>query len=150
MRNILIAVILMFFCSCDFPYDHGGLKWSHASFEEMTWYDAIEYCEDLDGRLPTISELRGLIRNCPGTELGGSCRINDDCLSSVDCEYYKCAVCAYDYGDSGKYDYFGVGSSLWSSSVDSSDSDYAYLVFFDEASIGRNEKTDKHMVRCVK
>ncbi|HNZ54397.1 MAG TPA: hypothetical protein PLD55_07880 [bacterium] len=149
MKSIIITSLFMFLCSCDRTYDHGGLNWSHPSLE-MNWYDAQEYCKDLGRRLPTISELRGLIQDCPEAELGGSCRISDDCLSSIDCDYDKCCGCDFDWNDTGKYDSLGFGSILWSSSVDSSDPDYVYLVFFDEASIGRHKKTYKCKVCCVK
>ena len=54
-----------------FCHSHDGLNWSDASNDSMNWYDAVEYCKDLGGRLPTISELRTLIQNCSATETGG-------------------------------------------------------------------------------
>ncbi|HDT11782.1 MAG TPA: PEGA domain-containing protein [bacterium] len=56
-----------------------GLKWSKKAPSRMNWSDAMKYCENLkeDGhsawRLPTISELRTLIKNCPATQTGGAC-----------------------------------------------------------------------------
>ncbi len=53
------------------------------SSKEMPWVDALDYCERLqshghdDWRLPSIGELRSLVRNCPETELGGACNVYD-------------------------------------------------------------------------
>jgi hypothetical protein len=76
-----------------FCHSHDGLNWSDASSNKMTWDEAITYCENLGGRLPTISELRTLIQNCPGTETGGECGVTDDCLSSDDCRTDPCDGC---------------------------------------------------------
>jgi hypothetical protein len=65
-----------------FPYE-----WSNGTEEEMTWDDAKSYCENLDEkghgdwRLPTITELRTLIKNCPSTEPDGECKVSENCLS---------------------------------------------------------------------
>ena len=48
-----------------------GLQWSNRSSDYMSYKDAVLYCTNLneggnnDWRLPTISELRGVITNCP-------------------------------------------------------------------------------------
>ncbi len=51
-----------------FCHSHDGMDWSQASSYYMGWYDGEAYCKDIGGRLPTISELRTLIQNCPQTE----------------------------------------------------------------------------------
>ena len=44
-------------CTGEFPNYHKGLCWSNASSKSMDWDNAITYCENLGGRLPTISEI---------------------------------------------------------------------------------------------
>ena len=51
-----------------FCHSHAGMDWSQASSYYMGSYYAEAYCKDIGGRLPTISELRTLIQNCPQTE----------------------------------------------------------------------------------
>jgi hypothetical protein len=65
--------------------DH--LLWQkEGSSEGMTWSEAQAYCEhlSLDGlrgwRLPSISELRSVIRRCAKTQSGGPCGVTDSCL----------------------------------------------------------------------
>jgi len=111
-----------------FCLSHGGLTWSGASYHSM-WSEAVTYCENLGGRLPTISELRTLIQNCPETETGGECGVTDECLSPNDCRNDPCGGCEYDENNSGKYSVFGDSAWLWSSS-ESSDVIYGWNVGF--------------------
>ena len=100
-------------CSRESPlpcYDSSsGLVWSAKAPYEMSYKDAVDYCNNLSvagvggWRLPTISELRTLIQNCPDTMTGGKCGVTDDCPASKeecyvrgDCEPY---ICSDGYGE---------------------------------------------------
>jgi uncharacterized protein (TIGR02145 family) len=136
-----------FFC-----HSHGGLNWSDASSSIMHWFAATTYCENLGGRLPTISELRTLIQNCPGTETGGACKVTDKCLSEDDCWSMNCSGCEYD--SSGKYSVFGDTGFFWSSSEQSDDASYVWHVSFDGGHVGHSYRNygpnDYDSVRCVR
>ncbi|MCK9463347.1 MAG: DUF1566 domain-containing protein [Proteobacteria bacterium] len=58
------------------------------------WTDAINTCDSYSGgwRLPTISELRTLIRGCDATATDGDCNVTDDCLQAACCGD-ACAGC---------------------------------------------------------
>ena len=66
-----------------------GLVWQKdRAPDPLTFDDAAQYCATLDvddvvgWRLPTIDELRSIVRNCPETMPGGACRVTDTCANS--------------------------------------------------------------------
>jgi len=94
-----------------FCHEHDGLYWSDFR-RDLTWDKSVEYCEDLEGRLPTISELRTLIKDCQITETDGACKVTDECLSFEDCyDNNLCGGCIM-----GNYSVFGHYGTFWSSS----------------------------------
>ncbi len=133
-----------------------GKVWSSISENDMDWERAVMYCEDLeedgktDWRLPTIDELRTLIRNCKITATGGSCEVSESqgMLSVVDAE--GCS-CEFDEEFSGKYSKLGdISKTLWSSSEQSEvDVDDAWKVDFNSAYIDVSSKSTVYFVRCV-
>ena len=139
-------------CTCPennkFCHSHDGLKWSDVLRNSGTWDEAVTYCKDLGGRLPTISELRTLIQNCPATETGGECGVTDSCLSEDDCWGWDvCWGCSENgvshsvLGDTGEY---------WSSSLVSDEPDFAWLVNFNLGQIEWYRLSAPCYVRCVR
>jgi hypothetical protein len=135
-----------------FCHFYGGLNWSDASINDMNLDDAASYCQNLGGRLPSISQLRALIQNCPYTETGGSCNIADDGCLDWSCRDDDCWGCSFD--GYGKYSVFGDTYMFWSSSESLDNAGYAgtWYVYFSLGSVGSIHKTslEKCDVRCVK
>ena len=133
-----------------FCHSHDGLNWSDASSEILSYSynDAIKYCQDLGGHLPTISELRTLIQNCSATETGGSCGVTDSCLSYSECRNDDCSGCNND--SSGKYSVFGDNGLFWSSSVLSDHAGNAWRVDFANGRVDYDGRYGGYDVRCVR
>ena len=139
-----------------------GLTWQNPSTEsEMPWQEAMDYCEALtlgghsDWRLPTISEMRSFIRSCPATQTGGSCGVDDGCLSYSSCWSDPCSGCSYEEGpDDGCYwpvEVEGPCSWYWSSSSREDNANYAWNVFFYSGYVsGSSKDNDGGGVRCVR
>ena len=135
-----------------------GLRWQVTpSSGYMMWEDAIEYCENLTlagggWHLPTISELRTLIRGCDATVTGGSCGVTDSCLD-YDCKDDSCGSCIDGEGPNfdgcyGPSELPGECDWYWSSSPVADGDDLAWAVNFDLGDVyddyGGNSK------RCVR
>ncbi len=129
-------------------------NWSKKAPKTMSWNDAKKYCENLvengysDWRLPTISELRTLIKNCHATETGGACGVTDSCLSWKNCRNSACDGCSLD--KSGKYSVWGDIGWFWSSSVLSDRADGACDVYFHNGNVYSNYRMGSSNVRCVR
>ena len=128
----------------------GNLIWSDRSSSTMNWSSAKQYCENLseggftDWRLPTISELKTIIKNCQSG--GSSCRVSDNCLSgSCWSESCRCDI-GGSYGKLGDSD----GVWLWSSSAKSGNTDYAWSVNFEDGGVSHGNKSSSNYVRCVR
>ena len=159
MNKIILLVVFLgllfsFGCGGDdnsLQHELGDLLWSNEASYDMKWSVAEKYCEDMGGRLPTISELRSLIKNCPVTETGGECMITDECVSPVLCNNDACDGCKPDSDDYGKYSILGLTGWFWSSSqIDVNYPQKVWLVTFLAASLHRDTKEAvKRDVICV-
>ncbi len=135
-----------------------GNMWSSKASLTMDWDDAFSYCNNLtecgysDWHLPTISELRTLIKNCSGTVTGGSCGVTDSCLSYSNCWSDSC-YCDYIENNGGYYSKLGDDDNvwLWSSSTLSDDTNRAWRVGFDDGRVYSSHcKSNDDNVRCVR
>jgi len=149
-----------------------GLSWRrNINPERLSWEDAKKYCDSLewygnDWRLPSISELRSLVRGCPTIEYGGACWVYDQCPSHLECEadnndpevnvcsgLYNCRVadknenegyCPPEINSVGK-----LYPTTWSSTEDG---DYAFVIDFYRGLLTgyfKNTDTYKYWALCV-
>jgi len=143
-RVLILTVFAMFLISCSEKIvllSNTPDFWSKKSPSGvgMNWSDAKQYCANLneDGysnwRLPTISELRTLIKNCPATENGGKCKVTDGCLSYDNCKNDACDGCSY--SSAVRYSKLGDTSFFWSSSESSDNAGYAWGVHFNSGQV---------------
>lgn len=138
-----------------------GLTWQNPPAEiTMLWHEGMDYCENLnldghgDWRLPTIGELRSLIRGCLATQTGGSCGLDDECLS-YSCWGYPCKGCSLDGGpDDGCFwpvEVEGPCDWYWSSSPREDDIVWAWHVGFHLGYVRYGGMIDYHFViRCIR
>lgn len=129
-----------------FPRTHAGLNWSCPEQNNKNWNDAKSYCTGLGGRLPTISELRTLIKDCSATVTGGACTATDAC-SGFSCLNAVCEGCAQN--DTGKYNVFNDPLAFWTSIPVEGNPQFAWLIGFNSAGIGFGETTMEIPVICV-
>lgn len=137
-------------CSGDFPYYNSNLCWSE--LENSTTHEAAEsFCKNTGGRLPTISELRTLIQNCPNSETDGTCKVTDECYSEECWDESTCYSCEKDL--TGKYSVFGDSAQgVWASNERSDSICKHWSIDFQTADIGScyGELQPHSSFRCVK
>jgi hypothetical protein len=135
-----------------------GLTWQEppeSTFRD--WDRAIAYCEGLtldgssDWRLPSVSELRTLLRNCPATESGGACGVIDTCLAGS-CASGDCTPACDGAAGTCLRDVALTGSCgwTWSASAVDGDSSEAWRVDFETGQVSNFAKTSGIPVRCVR
>ncbi len=138
-----------------------GLTWQNPPADStMEWQEAIDYCDNLsldghsDWRLPTISELRSLIRGCPGTVTGGACGVTDSCTDSSCNDSGGCSDCLNDNGPAdGCYwpnEMEGPCSYYWSSSPVEDLRNFASRVYFYYGSVYFADGDSSANIRCLR
>jgi len=134
-----------------------GYWWQNPPFDgQKDWDGGVAYCSTLNvggqtgWTLPTISQLRSLIRGCPATQTDGGCGVTDSCLDggcvSADCDGCgdKDGGCYWDSNLQGTCDYY------WSSSPQIDEAEYEWDVFFKTAMIISSYEPSNLNVRCVR
>jgi len=140
---------------------NSGLTWQvNPTGDRISWNNAKSHCQNLslggysDWRLPTVSELRSLIRGCPQTEKAGSCRVTDSC-SDHSCWNDSCSGCLLMGGPApgGAYwpsELSGKISWYWSSLTVGDSINGAWLVSYHYASVVPTLVYNECGVRCVR
>jgi len=167
--------------SCTDPLS--GLTWKKIPGEDddgLTWSDAETYCDSTswDGltgwRLPSIDELRSLVRGCRDTEDAGACGVRVGCLSESCleaaciavpdyCRDNSCKGCGLLQGPGFRGCYWpdeltgSCGASkepnvYWSSSAVSSGSGGHWTIDFARGSVepGPLDEASRAFTRCVR
>lgn len=137
--------------------DSSGLIWSkRAPTYMIDWQGALDYCNSLHEadfssgwRLPTITELRTLVQNCPSTEMSGDCGIRDDssvvCLTGGNVCDANCTYCYPGYCKISDSD------MLWSSSIRTDNAGEAWTLDCGVTGIVSWEiGLEQRSVRCVR
>lgn len=139
-----------------------GLTWENQYDGDLIkWAEAKQYCEDLhlgdhaDWRLPTVGELRTLVRGCPATESGGSCNIEESKCMALSCKDDSCFGCSLGDGPGERGCYWPVEMegwcfAHWSSSPVEDHPAEAWDVGFQHAEINYADFVAVRLVRCVR
>ncbi|MBI5501077.1 MAG: DUF1566 domain-containing protein [Deltaproteobacteria bacterium] len=147
-------------CAGGWMDDTSDLCWQHpAELSGRSWDAAVTYCDGLvlgghdDWHLPTITEMRSLIRGCPATVVTSlDCGVSDWC---VPCGTTPCEGCGYigGPGEGGCYWDDALGADceylpFWTAAA--TDDGRAWYVYFSYAALFRWETTHALRVRCVR
>jgi hypothetical protein len=138
-----------------------GLLWQAApTGGRMDWNATQGHCESLDlaghtdWRVPSISELRSLVRGCPASMTDGACAVTDECLEPT-CVGANCDGCDLGGGPGPDGVYWpaelteGEAVFTWTSSTVESQDAFAWGVLFLSAKVDLNAKNKTYPVRCV-
>ena len=158
--------------SVDSPCQSGGVgTWTDPNTKldwqlvptgrKIHWSKAQAHCAGLNlgghrgWRLPTIGELRSLIRGCPKTEAGGSCNIGaGQTLKMHSRDHASCFGCAHGDGPADRCYWPDKmqGTCLWyqSSSFVEDVGDTLWGVGFGDACVSTADVKSPRFVRCVR
>jgi hypothetical protein len=133
-----------------------ALEWlTRPEGPRATWGDArstcnsLTMCDQSDWRVPTIAELRTLIRGCASTQVGGSCGVSDACSMSSCAE--ACTACAATSARVYWPDALGpTALTHWSSYAVTGDEGNAWAVDFATGAVVSRIESSTLDVRCVR
>ncbi|NLH49315.1 MAG: DUF1566 domain-containing protein [Myxococcales bacterium] len=136
-----------------------GLNWLvNPSASPLDWAGAASYCDaqTVNGggwRLPTVSELRTLIRGCASTITDGTCGVTDEC-TELDCYDDTCYACGEGEGPTegcyGPAELPAECGWYWSATeMAGSTSDLVWGVDFNEGDLAFDSMYSTRMTRCV-
>ena len=134
------------------------ITWSPLSAGTMDWDSAVSYCDNLDmigytdWRLPTIDELRTLVRSCSNTQTDGACAISDPNALAYGNYVANNCQCEPVENNEGLYSIFGDNDTvtLWSSSEYTSVADFAWYLDFANAGVSSHSMSGSYNVRCAR
>jgi hypothetical protein len=127
----------------------------------MSCGDAIEYCAVLDlggrtdWRLPSIGELRSLVRGCAAIENGGACGVTDACLG-IECWDQICYGCGESGGPGADGCYWdpelvGACATFWSAPLwNSGVFDACWHISFGGSYLNYVSADQAFFARCVR
>jgi hypothetical protein len=104
--RFLLLLVLLFGCrtadvGAPWTDPTSSVTWLPSAPGEVLPFDkAARHCDSVkagghdDWRLPTVDEIRSLIRDCPGTVSGGACTVTDACAGG-DCFGDACFGCEF-------------------------------------------------------
>ncbi|MCB9688032.1 MAG: DUF1566 domain-containing protein [Alphaproteobacteria bacterium] len=136
-----------------------GLVWEvDGSADGLRWAEAVTYCEELTlagggWHLPSLTELRTLIRGCEGTVTDGECPASDTC-DDLSCRAASCYACAADAGPTdgcyGPAELPNTCEAYWSSLEVSDDAGSAWFVSFVDGHVYSYGVGNSYYARCVR
>jgi hypothetical protein len=150
------------------PDPTSGLTWQNPPEAYLGWAESKAYCAALalDGggwHMPSISELRTLIRGCPNTVTGGACGITDSCLAPSCVDGLVCSgpdLCLVGsgpadgiYWPAGLFWPVGVQKDyywVWSSSRFENESSGVVIIDFKRGHVHGLTDNSIAVVRCVR
>lgn len=132
-----------------------NLSWQKTP-EDKWWYytDAMDYCDQLelngntDWRLPSIRELRSMVRGCPASETGGECPVTSSCAVNS-CDSRGCDGCEKQDACFWPEELEGECSYYWSATYKYKPTS-SWAIKFDEASFHGLADSTKAYARCVR
>ncbi len=132
-----------------------GLTWESPTHADLkNWDGATSYCNDLfldgssDWRLPSINELRSLVRDCDKSAFGGSCGVSDVCSSETCFVFSECGGCAFNAACYKPSELQGTCAYHWSSTQ--ANDQQAWALSYESGALFLSGVVSTLVARCVR